>query len=351
MTKVSVIIKALNEEANIARAIESSLRAVAPWGGEVIVADSVSSDATVDIAMRYPVRVVQFENAAERSCGAGGQLGWQHCTGEYVYILDGDMELDEAFLAKAIGMLESEPDLAGVGGFIPEMRASNLQFERRMKRVNERRATAAKVVKSLSGGGLYRRAAIEPLGYMFDRNLRGDEEYDLGSRLRTNGWRLVTLPDRAASHYSYDVGTLPLLWHRIRSGSYLSQGELLRAAIESGYAARVYNDVFAFRLSAAVIVFWLAALGGLLVLPWKGLVALIALACLLGLIGVVTYRHRSLASSLHSVLIWHLSAGGAIVGLFRRRLDPRGRIASRVLRDGGDGGARAAPVMETGRRA
>ena len=40
--KVSVIIKALNEEANIARAVESAIRTVASIGGEVVVADSVS---------------------------------------------------------------------------------------------------------------------------------------------------------------------------------------------------------------------------------------------------------------------------------------------------------------------
>jgi glycosyltransferase involved in cell wall biosynthesis len=40
MVKVSVIIKAFNEEDNIERAIETSLKAIAPFGGEVIVADS-----------------------------------------------------------------------------------------------------------------------------------------------------------------------------------------------------------------------------------------------------------------------------------------------------------------------
>ena len=44
---VSVIIKALNEEKHIARAIESALRAVSTVGGEVILADSASTDRTV----------------------------------------------------------------------------------------------------------------------------------------------------------------------------------------------------------------------------------------------------------------------------------------------------------------
>ena len=46
--KVSVIIKALNEERNIIRAIESALIAIDKVGGEVILADSLSTDHTVE---------------------------------------------------------------------------------------------------------------------------------------------------------------------------------------------------------------------------------------------------------------------------------------------------------------
>ena len=50
--RVSVIIKAFNEEKNICAAIESSLAAVAEMGGEVILADSHSTDRTVELASR-----------------------------------------------------------------------------------------------------------------------------------------------------------------------------------------------------------------------------------------------------------------------------------------------------------
>ena len=42
--RVSIIIKALNEEARIEETIASALRAVALVGGEVILADSCSTD-------------------------------------------------------------------------------------------------------------------------------------------------------------------------------------------------------------------------------------------------------------------------------------------------------------------
>jgi glycosyltransferase involved in cell wall biosynthesis len=68
---VSVIIKALNEERNIARAIESALAALNKVDGEIILADGGSSDRTVEIASRYPITIVQLTNASDRSCGSG----------------------------------------------------------------------------------------------------------------------------------------------------------------------------------------------------------------------------------------------------------------------------------------
>lgn len=331
--KISVIIKAYNEEANIARAIESSLRAVAPFGGEVIVADSISSDRTVEIAMRYPIKVVQLEHASERCCGIAPQLGYQHSSGEYVYVLDGDMDLDREFVKSAVDLLDREPDVAGVGGFIPEMRALNLQFQRRMKRVAQQRVAERKDAKCLSGGGLYRRSSIESVGYMSDRNLEAYEEYDLGARLRAKGWRLVHLPIRAADHYSHTLGTLRLLWYKLRGGAFLSQGQVVRTALLGNYLRRAFGDIFALRLSVVVWLYWSIALLALLILPYPLLVgglALAAIGCLALALGV---RHGSLSSGLLSVVNWHLLAFSALPGFFKRRRSPMNRIASRSLRD------------------
>ena len=118
--KVSVIIKALNEEQRIAAAVQSALDAVAELGGEVILADSVSSDNTIAIASEFPITIVQLKNPQEKRCGIGPQLGYQVAKGEYIYILDGDMELDPQFLATAVALFEQEPQLGGVAGIIKE---------------------------------------------------------------------------------------------------------------------------------------------------------------------------------------------------------------------------------------
>src|SRR6476659_2248742 len=74
---VSIIIKALNEERHIEAAVRSALAAIGALDGEVILADSGSSDRTIEIARQYPIAIVQLAHPAERRCGIGPQLGYQ----------------------------------------------------------------------------------------------------------------------------------------------------------------------------------------------------------------------------------------------------------------------------------
>ena len=131
---VSIVIKALNEERHIASAIESALVAIDEVGGEVILADSASTDRTVEIARSYPIKIVQMTNVEDRSCGAGAQLGYQHSRGRYVCLIDGDMKLRPGFLPAAVRHLEACGTLAGVGGMIVEAATGNREFEQRARR-------------------------------------------------------------------------------------------------------------------------------------------------------------------------------------------------------------------------
>lgn len=81
--ELSIIIKTLNEERNIGRCIEAILNSLNDIAVEIIVADSGSSDKTIDIALSYPVTVVQLADPAERSCGIGttrfSAFAWPLC--------------------------------------------------------------------------------------------------------------------------------------------------------------------------------------------------------------------------------------------------------------------------------
>jgi GT2 family glycosyltransferase len=329
--KLSIIIKAYNEQENIARAIESALRAAEPYDGEVILADGASTDQTVAIGVRYPVTVTELKHPGQRCCGIGAQLGFQHCSGEYVYILDGDMELDAGFIPKAIACMESDADVAGVGGEVQERRANNVEFRGRVNRLNRRVVDEKTDADRLNGGALYRRAALDDVGYMSDRNLHANEEYDLGARLRAKGWHLVRLKDHAADHFAHQLSTRQLLWHRVRSGHLLSSGEVVRAAIDAGYLSRLLREVRLVQLAVAVWIYWLV--GALLALFANGaaITGLVLLAGPVLAVAAISLRHRSPAVGCLSFLVWHLAAGGLLFGLLRKRVPPQLPIESRLI--------------------
>ncbi len=251
---VSIIIKALNEERHIAGAIESALAALAGLDGEVILADAASTDRTVDIARRYPIKIVQLSNVADRSCGAGAQLGFQYSGGRYLCLIDGDMRLHEGFVAAAIRFLEQNPTVAGVGGGIIECETESLEFAQRTKRHDPDRRPGP--VTRLNGSGVYRRSAIEAIGYLTDRNLHGGEELDLAARLHAGGWRLARIDRPAVDHHGHTGNAFRLLLRRFATGNASGTGELFRSAIGRPHFWFVLRNDSNLHLSFRVAGWW-----------------------------------------------------------------------------------------------
>jgi SAM-dependent methyltransferase len=111
MPQLSILMPAFNEEATIAEAIERVLTADLPVDGlELIVVENGSTDSTREQleAGRWPdsVRVLTLDANA----GKGGAIrhALEQARGEYVAILDADLEYDAADLAALL-----EPILAG----------------------------------------------------------------------------------------------------------------------------------------------------------------------------------------------------------------------------------------------
>jgi glycosyltransferase involved in cell wall biosynthesis len=337
---VSIIIKALNEEKGIATTLQSALRALKTVGGEVILADACSSDRTVEIARGYPVRIVQLTHPHERCCGIGPQLGYQHARGEFIYLVDGDMQLLDGFLPLAIEFLRSHPAIAGVGGRVLEMNLDNPEYQTRKDKWAQGQPGPT---GRLDGGGVYRRQAIEDVAYFSNRNLHSYEEFDLAARLRSRGWELWRMPLDAVSHYGHETPALQLLWRRWRSGYLWGLGELLRASLGHSRLGMVLQEVREVRIYAAVLLWWLA-LAALWLWPaslwpaplWPGFDgyrAVTGLALLLTPLALMVWRKRSLSRGLYAVLAWSFNAAGMLRGLLRRPQHSQGRVDSRLLQD------------------
>lgn len=328
--RVSIVIKALNEEKRIATAVQSALDAVQPFGGEVVLADSCSTDRTVEIASAFPIRIAQLANPNERCCGIGPQLGYQHCTGEFVYILDGDMEMLPGFLPKAIALMDAHPELAGVGGRVIEMNTTSLEYLARVERGTAH--MQAGEVDRLDMGGLYRRAAVEESGYFSDRNLHSYEEFDLAVRLRAKGWRLMRIDEPAVRHHGHDAPPYQLLVRRWQSRYIDGLGELVRGAWGQPHLGLALRGVRELRIYAVVVLWWFALLS-IWVLPAQYPWATGAFSVVfLSPFALMTVRKRSVKKAIFSVVSWCFNAAGLLRGILRPRVPAASPVASKLLK-------------------
>lgn len=331
MAKVTIIIKALNEQSNIARCIESSLAALAQFEqGEVILADSYSTDMTVSIASQYPVKIAQLLSAQDRSCGAGAQLGYLYAEGDYLYILDGDMEISEAFLAQAVKLMESKPHVAGVGGMVKEMHTESLEFQARAERGSK--DMQAGVVDHLAMGGLYRRSAVDPLGYLTNRNLHSYEEFELGIRLRAAGWSLERIPVMSVKHYGHTLPEYLLLKKRWASGYINGVGELLRSSIGQPHFSLLLKELKELRLYFVVIAWWLALIMIFIFNLYTGSMFYLAPVIFILPFLAMLLKTKKIDRAVYAVIAWQFFSWGLIRGLFMSQKSLKDRIPSQLLK-------------------
>jgi glycosyltransferase involved in cell wall biosynthesis len=328
---VSIIIKALNEERHIAMAIESALAALNGLSGEVILADSASDDRTVEIAAKYPIKIVSLSSVEDRSCGAGVQLGYQYSLGHYVCLIDGDMQLWEGFLPIAFRFLEDNADVAGVSGTIMEHEKNNLEYVRRVQ--SEYVHHAAGLTDCLEGGAVYRREAIHSLGYFGDRNMHMWEDVDLAVRLQSKGWKLARLDVPFVDHYGHSGDAYRLLVRRWRTGFAFGVGELLRGSLERGYLPFLLRQWKKFlSLLGAVHLWWLCLLATPFILGGNKVAMLTIVTLAVLPFAVMSVLRRSIRLGIYSVAAWNVYAAGVWPGLLRRRIDPSGWIESAIIR-------------------
>ncbi len=119
---ISIVIPTLNEEAYIAKTLESLLNQEKVL--EIILVDAHSDDGTVRIAqsiadkMHLPLRVI---TSPVRDVGKQRNLAAAQCRGEWILFLDADVLLPAEFTSKALTELEKRKlKLAGTPFFASE---------------------------------------------------------------------------------------------------------------------------------------------------------------------------------------------------------------------------------------
>ena len=112
--RISVVIPVYNGEATLAGCIESLLGQTIP-AHEIIVVNDGSRDGTVEVAGRYPVRLLDLERnqGAARAKNRGAEIA----TGEVLFFTDADCHLQPEGLACILETL-ADPQIDGVVGLL-----------------------------------------------------------------------------------------------------------------------------------------------------------------------------------------------------------------------------------------
>jgi glycosyltransferase involved in cell wall biosynthesis len=108
MISTSVVIATKNSM----RTIEQCLSSLTPYYEQgyikdIVVVDGHSSDGTLEVLKKYPVKLLFDEGQVEASSAAYDQ-GWQNAQGELVMFLDSDAYLRDGFLPKLYDFFQDD---------------------------------------------------------------------------------------------------------------------------------------------------------------------------------------------------------------------------------------------------
>lgn len=111
---ISIVILSKNEECNIGPVLDMVFKQDIDKQHEVIIIDSGSKDSTLDIAKRYPVKILQIP-AEEFGHGRTRNQGVKIAGGEIIVFLNADaIPKDENWLNSLIANFKNDEKIAGV---------------------------------------------------------------------------------------------------------------------------------------------------------------------------------------------------------------------------------------------
>ena len=324
MTYLSVVLITKNQAWNVSRLIESVLEAISPLSStEVTLVDSASTDATIELAKRYPISILRLQAGQPLSPAIGRYVGYKHAKGEYILFLDGDTRLVPGWLPRALRTLQENPRAGAVTGRVINLPTSAAAEELTPPLLKDLLETPREVLWGSYGGGgaaLYRRSVLEQVG-TFNPYLCSDEEPELGLRIRQAGYRFLELDCPIVRHYNdAPVAFSTVLSRRSRKfllgigqgARYYLRSKLLWPWLKErwwGPAATLWSVA-----ALSILLASLVARDSIWLKMWS-------LWLFLTLAGI-TFRKRSLVPGLVAMFNWLLMAEGFVRGLLMSPLAP-----------------------------
>jgi cellulose synthase/poly-beta-1,6-N-acetylglucosamine synthase-like glycosyltransferase len=196
--KVSIIVATLNSE----RTIDECLKAIFELNYpkdflEIIVVDGCSKDATLEIAQKYPVKVV----SEPLNAPAAYNYAMKIVSNDVLGFIDSDAKVEKEWLNKLVTHLD-DPQVAGVSGGIETWNTENAWARSIGYDLKNRYARLKKyVVRVATMNLLLKKSVIKAVGG-FDENLPSQYDTDLGFRITSSGYKILFEPSAKCYHFN-----------------------------------------------------------------------------------------------------------------------------------------------------
>jgi cellulose synthase/poly-beta-1,6-N-acetylglucosamine synthase-like glycosyltransferase len=196
--KVTILVATYNSQLTIDACLKSLFELNYPKDLlEVIVVDGCSKDATVEIAQKYPVKIVSEPLSAPAAYNHALRI----VNNDVLGFVDSDAKVEEQWLKKLVTHL-GHPQVAGVSGNIETWNTENVwarsigyDLKSRYARLKEY------VVRVATMNLLLKKSIIEEVGG-FDENLPSQYDTDLGFRITRRGYKILFEPDAKCYHFN-----------------------------------------------------------------------------------------------------------------------------------------------------
>jgi glycosyltransferase involved in cell wall biosynthesis len=201
--KVSLYIPCYSAEKHIGRCIEGVLRQTLP-PDEILIIDDGSTDKTVEVASKYPVRIIKHE--VNKGLAAARNTGVLNAKGEFVASIDVDCVPEPDWLERLINRFTSD-NIAGVGGRLIEKNVTTIANKWRSEHMRQNHGDKfLREAPSIFGNNnVFRKEAITSVGLYEERYKTNYEDMDLSKRLRKAGYTLIYEPEAIVWHYRQDT--------------------------------------------------------------------------------------------------------------------------------------------------
>lgn len=203
MEKVSLYVPCYNAEKTIGDCLDSVMKQTYKID-EILVIDDGSEDKTVELAKRYPVRIISHEK--NMGLAASRNTAFKQAKNEFVAGIDADCVADAEWLKQLMDCFVDD-NIAGCGGMLIERYTSRLADAWRHAHMPQR--WGPELLENppflYGSNNVFRKKAVEKAGFYDEEYRTNYEDVEISARIYNCGLKLIYNPWACVEHLRKDT--------------------------------------------------------------------------------------------------------------------------------------------------